>query len=309
MRFRSYPRIGGPTQPMAGTWVATEKIHGANFVIGFTADRVMFGKRKAWLTDDDAFFGWRLIAVELEARVRDVARQVAAAQLVCYGELFGGRYPHPEVAAVPGLGPVQTGVWYAPDLRWAMFDVLVATGDDDPGELLAFAEVEALGGQAGILTPPVLGRGKRDDLERIPVDAPTAVPARLGLPDIDANRREGFVLKPDRRAPAATRPMSKWKLADFDDARFDEAQAWKPGWLSSDELIAWALRLVNPARVASARSKVGTDLRAIADEIVLDVMIDLAAVFADAWRELGSAREAELQTAIRTAATAILGAP
>jgi hypothetical protein len=42
---------------------------------------------------------------------------------------------------------------------------------------------------------------------------------------------------------------------------------------------------------------------------VLDVMIDLAAVFADAWRELGSAREAELQTAIRAAATAILGAP
>jgi len=130
MRFRSYPRIGGPTQPMAGTWVATEKIHGANFVIGFTADRVTF-----------------------------------------------------------------------------------------------------------------------------------------------------------------------------------EAQAWKPGWLSGDELIAWALRLVNPARVASARSKVGTDPRAIEDELVLDVMIDLAAVFADAWRELGSAREAELQTAIRTAATAILGAP
>jgi len=66
---------------------------------------------------------------------------------------------------------------------------------------------------------------------------------------------------------------------------------------------------VDPARVASARSKVGADPRAIEDELVLDVMIDLAAVFADAWRDLGSAREAELLTAIRAAAAAILEPP
>jgi RNA ligase-like protein len=196
---------------------------------------------------------------------------------------------------------VQTGVWYAPDLRWVMFDVLVATGDADAGELLAFSEVEALAADAGFATPPLLGRGRRDDLDRIPIDAPTAIPAALGLPPLPGNRREGFVLKPDRRMAADTRPMIKRKLIDFDDARFDEARPWEPGWLDSSDLVAWATRLVNPARVASARSKVGTDPVAIADEIVLDVMIDLATVFATAWRDLTPEREAELASAIRTA--------
>jgi Rnl2 family RNA ligase len=302
MRHRSYPRIGGPTQPMGGTWVATEKLHGANFVVGIAGEVVVFGKRKAWLAPDDPFFGWQLIAPDLAAAVRELARRIGAAQVVAYGELFGGGYPHPAVAAVPGLAPVQTGVWYAPDLRWAMFDVLVATGDDDDGELLAHAEVEQLAAAAAIATPPVLGRGRRDELERMAVDAPTAVPAQLGWPELAGNRREGYVLKPDRRAPPATRPAIKHKLPDFDDARFDEARPWEPGWLGADELTAWARRLVNPARVASARSKVGADRRAIVDEIVLDVMIDLATVFTAAWRHVDREREAALQGAIRDAA-------
>src|SRR5204862_5759400 len=122
------------------------------------------------------------------------------------------------------------------------------------------------------------------DMERVPVSAPTGVPALLGLPAIAGNLREGFVAKPDRRAPAGARPILKRKLPDFDDARFDEASAWDPGHLDEAALIAWARRLVNPARLASARSKVGEDPRAIADEIVLDVAIDLETVFAASWR-------------------------
>lgn len=127
MRFHAYPRIGANAGSAGGPWVATEKVHGANFVVGVAGDDVRFGKRKAWLARDAAFFGWQLIAAELEERVRAVARAVGAVHVVCYGELFGGGYPHPDVAEVPGLAPVQTGIWYAPDLRWALFDLLVAT--------------------------------------------------------------------------------------------------------------------------------------------------------------------------------------
>lgn len=307
MRFRTYPKIGGATAgSVGGPWVATEKLHGANFVVGSAGGALAFGKRKAWLAPDDDFFGWQILARELAAPIAEVARVLGAAQVVCFGELVGGGYPHPEVAAVPGLSAVQTGIWYAPDLRWVMFDILVATGDDDDGELLAFREVEELASSAGLLVPPVLGRGRFGELDRIPVAAPTELPARLGLPPIDHNLREGFVAKPDKRMPYGARPIVKRKLPDFDDARFDDGAAWDPGQLSVDELVAWARRLVNPARVASARSKVGVDPCAIVDEIVLDVAVDLETVFRAAWRSLGPTGETTVLDAVRAAATALV---
>jgi Rnl2 family RNA ligase len=302
MRFRPFLKIGPLGDSAAGPWVATEKIHGANFVIAADPERIWFGKRKDWLADDAAFFGWQLIAGELAAHARAAADALAAPQVVLYGELFGGGYPHPEVAPVAGLSPVQTGVWYAPDLRWHVFDVLVARDDDDDGELLAFSDVEALAAGAGIATAPVVARGRHAELDRIVIAAPTVIPAALGLPPLAGNLREGIVLKPDRAGPAAARPIIKRKLPDFDDARFDAGETWSPGHLTIDELIRWGERLVNPARVASARSKVGTDRAAIIDEIVLDVAIDLATVFAAACRGLGPDDEAAIHAAVRAAA-------
>ena len=59
---------------------------------------------------------------------------------------------------------------------------------------------------------------------------------------------------------------------------------------------------MNPARLASARSKVGTDAAAIVDEVVLDVAVDLSTVFADAWRDLGPDGEAAVLAAVRAQA-------
>lgn len=303
MRFRAYPKIGGSVDAAGGgPWIATEKIHGANFVIGCAGDAVAFGKRKAWLAADDAFFGWQLVAPELAARVRELAAALGAAQVVAYGELFGGAYPHPDVPAVTGLAAVQTGVWYAPDLQWAVFDVLVATGDDDDGELLAASELAGL----ALLQPPVVARARSlGELERVtPVRAPTSVPALFGLPPIAGNIREGYVAKPDRRMAASARPIVKRKIPEFDDAKFDGAESWHPGHLDRAALVAWAARLVNPARVASARSKVGEERGAIVDEIVLDVAVDLATVFPAAYRALGPDDETAVMDAVRALAVA-----
>jgi Rnl2 family RNA ligase len=288
-----------------GTWIATEKIHGANFVVGVTADGVWFGKRKAWLAPAEPFLGWQLIASELAGAAREVFRRLDRPQVVLYGELFGGAYPHPEVPAAPGLQPVQTGVWYAPDLRWAPFDVLVAADDHDDGELLPFSEVEELVASAGLLTPPVVGRGRLADLEMLPVRAATRVPAALGLPALDENVGEGLVLKQDVRAAPADRPIVKRKIAEMDESRFDESVAWQPGDVGAGALEVWAARLVNPARVASARSKVGADPRQIADEVVLDVMVDLESAFPEAWRVLDEAALDKVAAIVRACHTRI----
>jgi Rnl2 family RNA ligase len=310
MRFRPFPKIpthrAAPPRAMGGPWVALEKLHGAQLVVASDGEAVHVGKRKAWLGGDEPFFGWQVLATPLGESVRALARASGAAQTLVYGELIGGGYPHPDVAAVPGLTPVQTGIWYTPALAWVPFDVLVATSDDDDGELLANRDVEALATGAGLRTPPRLGRGTRAELERVPVRFATHVPGWFGLPAIADNLAEGIVLKPDVRIAGAERPVIKRKLPEFDDDRFGEAEAWHPGHLGVADFLAWVERLVQPARVASARSKVGTDPDAIVDEVGLDVAIDLGLAFRDAWERLPAADQEQVVARARALARAQL---
>ncbi len=304
MRFRAFPKIpthrAAPPRAVGGPWVATEKLHGAQLVVAVRAQELRVGKRKAWLDREEPFFGWQLLAHELEIGAREIARQTGAHTTVLYGELIGGGYPHPEVAAAPGLTPVQTGIWYLPGLAWVVFDALVAAGDDDAGELLAYRELEALAAAGGLRTPPLLARRGRTELERLDVRFGTNVPAWFGLPPLTDNLAEGLVLKPDVRCAADDRPVIKRKLPEFDDDRFGEAQAWHPPHLGEAELASWIERLVVPARLASARSKVGTSLAAILDEVALDVALDLSLTFPEAWNRLPEAAQDRLSARARS---------
>ena len=81
----------------------------------------------------------------------------------------------------------------------------------------------------------------------------------------------------------------KRKHPHFDDARFDESAAWQPASvLPLDAWLALARRLVNPARIASARSKVGLNQHAILEEVLLDVLVDLEQFQPQAFRALGA---------------------
>jgi Rnl2 family RNA ligase len=310
MRFRAFPKIpthrAAPPRAMGGPWVALEKLHGAQLVVASDGAGVQVGKRKAWLDEREPFFGWQVLAGPLHEGVRAIAQATGAAQTIVYGELIGGGYPHPDVAPVAGLTPVQTGIWYTPALAWVPFDILVASGDDDEGELLAHRDVEQLAADAGLRTPPRLGRGTRSELERVAVRFPTQVPAWFGLPAIADNLAEGFVLKPDARIAGSERPVIKRKLPEFDDDRFGEAEAWHPGHLGVADFVAWATRLVQPARIASARSKVGTDIDAIVDEVGLDVAIDLGLAFPGAWERLPAADQEQVLAHARALARAQL---
>jgi Rnl2 family RNA ligase len=288
--------------------VALEKLHGGQLVIASDGDAVHVGKRKAWLAAGEPFFGWQLLASELAAGAREIARRTTAKQTVLFGELIGGGYPHPEVPPVPGLSPVQTGIWYTPALAWVAFDALVAAGDDDDGELLSHRELEELAEAAGVRTAPRLARGTRAELERVEVRFATRVPAWFALPSLADNLAEGVVLKPDARCAPADRPVIKRKLPEFDDDRFREGEGWDPGRLTEADLLAWIERLVVPARLASARSKVGADPAAIVDEVALDVAIDLGLVFSGAWEQLPADAQERVLARAREHATRLLAA-
>ena len=83
------------------------------------------------------------------------------------------------------------------------------------------------------------------------------------------------MIRAGRPLPPSGRPSVKRKIAEFDERRFDESRPFDAPPAPAD-LVAVADRMVNRVRLAPARSKVGTDPAAVADEVVLDVLVDLA---------------------------------
>jgi len=311
MEHRAFPKIPTTLDDVGGgsRWVATEKIHGAQLVVATDGEVVRLGKRKAWLAPDEPFFGWQLLRHELEAKARALHAALGrGGELHLYGELFGGSYPHFGVAALPGLCAVQTGIWYAPGLAWAVFDALVVGEGSAPG-FLAHAELERLARVAGLLLPPLLGRGTRVELTRLPVRYPSRMPACLGLPELPGNVAEGYVLKPDAELPAAARPVVKHKIPEFTDDRFDDSHPFDPdAHLAMPELLRLAAAMVGPTRIASARSKVGSSAAEVVDEVVLDVWIDLESLLPRRMASLTEAETGELRRGLTALAEAAVAA-
>lgn len=296
--FPKIPRTLSDTPGAGSRWVATEKIHGAQLVVASDGTAVRFGKRKAWLGEQEAFFGWQLLRAPLEQAAMKLYLQLGEpGPVYLYGELFGGHYPHPDVPALPGMQAVQTGIWYAPTLGYAVFDIAVVRG----GKLwfLAHSQVLELTAKAGFVSAPLLGRGNRGTLSKLPVRYPSTIPGLLGLPALADNIAEGFVLKPDVAMPAAKRPVVKHKIREFDEVRFGQSLPFDGGvHLSVAELTRWASEMINPARIASARSKVGELAAAVAEEVLLDVWIDLEAIFPRRMAGLSEADEQAFREAL-----------
>lgn len=290
--LRPYPKMasqGRGDLPAAREWVATEKVHGAHFAVVCDGSGVQPAKRRELLGEDDldAFFGvsriWSTLSVAA-ARCAAALRAGTDAEVTLYGELAGGHYPHSEVNAADCAQPVQTGVWYAPDLFWLLFDARLTVGDRR--WWVAEPELRKVAEAAGLTFVPVLARGPLARLRELPAAFPSKVPALFGLPEIEDNLAEGYVLKPAVEWDESTdgeRPMLKVKQKAFaEDERFagarpyiapPEGAAGVPAWL-----VVQAAALLTPTRAAAAVSKLGpgTEVGVVAAEIARDAVEEIS---------------------------------
>jgi|SRR5580704_18048064 Rnl2 family RNA ligase len=218
-------------------WVVTEKIHGANFALVSDGVAIRTAKRKAFLSPGEDFFGHEAVLARLAPAVlrlveRARARDAGVTRVLVYGERFGGGYPHVDVAPDPSVQPVQTGVWYAPGIAFAAFDVGVVREGDEARAYLDHDDAAALLAEAGIFHVGPLFRGAYADAAAFPLGFETTIPAALGLPPLGpSNKAEGVVIKPARtvtlRDGRAIRPVVKRKIPEFaEDARFHDAEKW-----------------------------------------------------------------------------------
>lgn len=170
-------------------WVKLLKIHGANysyFCDGATVER---GKRTSFL--DEGFYGdhhfdYSDNVMDLFAFLGDHGVET----LAVYGEIYGGLYSHPDVPKVQGYTKVQNQVQYCPENRFACFDIEVN------GEPLDWDEVIYLCSSFDIPLVPELERGNFETLLMSDTVFPDPLHKEFGLPPIEGNLAEGWVLKP-----------------------------------------------------------------------------------------------------------------
>lgn len=310
-------------------WIVTEKIHGAHFAFLSDGWRLECAKRKAVLDGDASFFAHERLVERHGEAVRALARQLRAERpevvsVTVHGELFGGGYPHPDVAPVVGVQPVQTGVWYTPDVAFEAFDVAV-TDRDGARTFLDLDDALARVDAAGVPFTAVRFRGSLTAALAEPHRFQTTVPSGFGLPPLADNLAEGTVLKPTRPLIVHTRkglarPMVKRKIAEFvEDARYHGAQKWTPdparaGAVPAIDLLEFeADALLESNRFAAARSKHGPiaaddrvgrmQLRALITEDVLDA---LATQHPDEMRALDGDERALLEALVEEGAASLI---
>ena len=210
IQFKPYPSIGNAADALwmaqvrenvaTGTLFAVqEQVDGAN--VSFLCDDldVRMARRTAILDPLEPFFGYQAVLERYSGQIYHIYNLVrlaypAVTSIAVYGELFGGDYPHPDVAPDPVGWPVQKGIWYAPGHDFYAFDIYVFT--EKGGFFLPVIEANTLFATAGLLYAWNRFVGLLEDCLAYPHAFPTAIPGELGLPPINDNLCEGIVLKP-----------------------------------------------------------------------------------------------------------------
>lgn len=248
-------------------WIVTEKIHGANVSFVTDGKRLRCAKRKSFLAPDEDFYGVYEVAQRLEETLFSLFAALKEEypdliRIAVYGELFGGGYPHPEVAPVLGVQPIQTGVYYCPQIEFCAFDLAV---ERPTRSFLPFEEALTFFKNAALFCAEPLFTGSYEEALAYPIGFLSTIPKRLNLPPLEANKAEGIVLKPNEPLYMETeqgkaRIIIKKKIPEFKEEKFFEAQKWSEpkGELTPLDLLSAALPgLATFNRLQSARSKIG----------------------------------------------------
>lgn len=307
-------------------WVVTEKIHGANFCVLSNGEDTHFAKRKAVLDDAENFFGYHSLRDDLREKVGQVFAQLHAQHpdtvaVAVYGELFGGAYPHPEVTTVAGVRAVQTGIYYCPDIRFWVFDIVRIT--DTSSYFVDFDALVDTCQQVGLTYVPALLVGSFAEAQNYTIEFESTIAPALGLPTlVEPNLAEGIVIKPATSLLLDTskgwlRPVIKKKIEKFsEDVRYQQAQKWAGKSGESPlliEVMQTVHQLVNTNRLNNVCSKIGNiepSNAAQKEQIKADLEADVWETFwekhSQPYFQLSPEEQAQVNAAVTQAIEALL---
>lgn len=207
MEFKKYDSIGSSCQEKFirsihaqgygdMEYIVQEKVHGVN--LSFTTDgkEIVTAKRTEVLSEAGNFHYARAVRDRYHDAIISLFEELheasGAESVTIFGELFGGAYPHPDVARDKQAKTVRKGVFYAPFNDFAAFDIFVGDTYLDP-ELAGL-----LFEKFGFMHARALFKGTLAECLSYPNEFPTTIPALYGLPEIAGNCCEGVVIRPEK---------------------------------------------------------------------------------------------------------------
>ena len=180
-------------------FVVQEKVHGANVCFITDGKTVNFGKRTGLVEAGEKFYDYEELlglytekVIALFPIVKASFPDVAA--VTVFGEMFGGKYPHPDVKVDKKAMLIQKGVYYCPNHEFYAFDLYVTT--DTSGWFLSVDKANEFFAQGGLFYAQTLFRGVLNECIKYPNDSPSRISEWLGLPPIEDNICEGIVIRP-----------------------------------------------------------------------------------------------------------------
>ena len=203
MKFKKYGSIEGAhriktvnyiieTGNSDGDWISLLKIHGANYSLWSDGEEVKRAKRSAFV-EGQSFYGDHTF--DYTEKVLSMFEYIKFSVpemevLTICGEIYGGKYDHPDVEKVKEAKQIQKEVQYRPDNDFIVFDIKI------DNKLVNHNMVEKLCALFGFDTVPVLGVGTFSELMEMPVVFPDPLYKGFDFPEIEGNMAEGWVLKP-----------------------------------------------------------------------------------------------------------------
>lgn len=235
MKFTKYSSIENSYRDKEVEWfreathtdnyIITEKIHGANFSFLCDGKEVKCGKRSGIISEGENFYNYQVVYDKYKDAVMKCFEQIKyqfvstpIEQIQIFGEIFGGSYPNMK----SDVKQVQAGIYYTPNIEFAAFDISVIYRNSENIEqqtFLSWASVDNFLEDCNIPAVPIIGIG--DDLDKIlamdPNGVQSKVPEMFGLPEIENNEIEGYVITPThhRTMINGSRAILKTKTKKF----------------------------------------------------------------------------------------------
>ncbi|ESS63930.1 REL2 [Trypanosoma cruzi Dm28c] len=233
-------------------WIATEKVHGANFgIYSIEGEKtIRYAKRSGIMPPTEHFFGYHMLVPQLQQYIT-VTREMLCDKLqkklhtvLINGELFGGKYDHPSlqktrktvmVAGKPRtITAVQTDSFpqYSPDLHFYAFDIKYKETNEAEYVTLTFDEATELFKRVpGLLYARAIIRGPMSKVAAFDVEHfVTTIPPLVGMGNypLKGNWAEGLVVKHAKRGTPGFDPKGltilKFKCTAFQEISTDRRQ-------------------------------------------------------------------------------------
>ena len=196
---RSFMEKVSLEMPTDLTWVVQEKVHGTNTSFLCDGKTVDFAKRTSVLGKDENFYDFPELLNRYQGKVMSMFNGLkktypTITSISVFGEMFGGGYPHPDVAKANNVSLIQKGVYYSPIHEFYGFDIYLFDGDDS--RYLGVDEANDLFEKYGFFYARRLFQGSLKECLEYPNAFNTNIPEWLGLPVIEDNICEGVVIRP-----------------------------------------------------------------------------------------------------------------